>query len=312
MASTTAALPNATASSTDAAARLSGDDIEARIAIAESRLLEREARMQRNWATFTARAKRATQPPKLFSPMVMGPALGLIGLWLLRGRRNTYRPPLGAAASGAARGSSAEAPWISLIALAWPLLPARYRSRISPATASAMVALGLPLAQAIVGGRRAPPPVAAASVDLLRYAGTWYEVARMPSLFEKACAGQPVAEYAPRFDGSVDVTNSCIGDDGSVREVHGVAIPVAGGNGAKLRISLAPLWLRWLPMAWSDYWILYVDEAYTEALVATPDRRHLWLLSRSPVMSPLRLQALQQMATMQGFLVDRLQVHQLG
>jgi apolipoprotein D and lipocalin family protein len=87
-------------------------------------------------------------------------------------------------------------------------------------------------------------------------------------------------------------------------------LPLEGGNGAKLRVSLWPVWLRWLPLAWSDYWILHVDEAYSEALVATPDRRNLWLLSRQPQLAPDRMQALQQMATMQGFVIAGLRTSQ--
>jgi apolipoprotein D and lipocalin family protein len=47
-----------------------------------------------------------------------------------------------------------------------------------------------------------------------------------------------------------------------------------------------PAWLRWLPFAWSDYWILYVDPAYRHAVVGTPDRKRLWLLARTPDIAP--------------------------
>ena len=57
----------------------------------------------------------------------------------------------------------------------------------------------------------------------------------------------------------------------------GVGHPVEGSNGAKLKVCFAPNWLRWLPLVWSDYWILHVDAGYRHALVGTPDRRYLWI-----------------------------------
>lgn len=287
-------------------------ELDEQILAVEQRLIAREERLRRGMAALTGRVRRATEPTRVLLP-VGAALLGALFWRLWRGRgasaaRGTG--PLQSAASGQHRGSSAEAPWISLIALAWPLVPARWRRRISPATASTLVAIGLPLAQGLLGARRGPPPVAATQVDMSRYAGTWYEVARLPGRFEGPCVGQPQADYTPRWDGSVEIVNRCPDKSGQTHEVRGVALPLEGGNGAKLRVSLWPVWLRWLPLAWSDYWILHVDEAYSEALVATPDRRHLWLLSRRPQLAPDRIQALQQMATMQGFVIARLHLSQ--
>jgi apolipoprotein D and lipocalin family protein len=286
-------------------------ELDHQIVEVEQRLIAREERLRRGLAALSGRVRRAAEPTRVLLPLG-GAALGALLLWLWRGRRGGARGTgaMQSAASGQHRGSSAEAPWISLIALAWPLVPARWRRRISPATASTLVAIGLPLAQGLLGARRGPPPVAASQVDLSRYAGGWYEVARLPSHFEGPCAGQPQAEYTPRWDGSVEIVNRCPDKSGQTHEVRGIALPLEGGNGAKLRVSLWPLWLRWLPLAWSDYWILHVDEAYSEALVATPDRRHLWLLSRHPQLVPDRIQALEQMATMQGFVIAKLRLSQ--
>jgi len=277
----------------------------------EQRLIARQERWRSGVAEIKGRVSRAAKPGRLLLP-VGGALFGAIALRLWRGRgaAATSTSAIQTAASGQHRGGNAEAPWISLIALAWPLVPARYRSRISPATASTLVAIGLPVLQGLLGSRKVPPPVSAIQVDMTRYAGTWYEVAALPSLFEGSCGGQPQARYTPRWDGSVEIVNSCPDKSGRMREVKGIALPVEGGHGAKLRISLWPVWMRWLPLAWSDYWILYVDEAYSEALVATPDRRHLWLLSRSTYLAPERLQALQQMATMQGFVIAKLRLSQ--
>lgn len=286
-------------------------ELDDRILEVEQRLIAREQRLRRGMSQLTRRVRRATQPSRLLLP-AGGALFGGLLLWMWRGRSAAAHTTgrVQAAASGQHRGSSAEAPWVSLIALAWPLVPARWRTRISPATASTLVAIGLPLAQGLLGSRRGPPPVAATQVDMSRFAGRWYEVARLPSMFEGPCVGQPQAHYTPRWDGSVEMVNRCTDKNGRTHEVHGIGLPLKGANGAKLRISQWPAWLRWLPLAWSDYWVLHVDDAYSEALVATPDRRHLWLVSRQPQLAAERIQALQQKATMQGFVIAKLQLTQ--
>lgn len=288
-------------------------DLDGRILQVEQRLIAREERLHRSIAGLTSRVRRVTQPGRWFLP-VGGAVLGGVFFWLLRGRGGgAYSTSaVQTAASGQRRGSNAEAPWVSLLALAWPLLPARWRTRISPAAASALVAIGLPVAQGLLGARRGPPPVAATQVDLARYAGAWYEIARLPGVFEGPCVGQPEAHFKAHWDGSLEIVNRCADKAGQTHEVHGIGLQLEGGNGAKLRVSLWPAWLRWLPLAWSDYWILHVNEAYSEALVGTPDRRHLWLLARQPQLSDDRIQALQQMATMQGFVLAKLKLSQPG
>src|SRR5919112_3421004 len=61
------------------------------------------------------------------------------------------------------------------------------------------------------------------SVDLPRYAGLWYEVARLPNRFEEKCAGDVTAEYTPRDDGRITVVNRCRKRDGQMTEAEGVA-----------------------------------------------------------------------------------------
>ena len=77
-------------------------------------------------------------------------------------------------------------------------------------------------------------------------------------------------------------------------------------------MSFAPPWLRWLPWAWADYWILDVDPHYRCALVGTPDRRHLWMLSRAPSLSSAGMQRLLEQAQAQGYDISRLQLTPQG
>lgn len=128
-------------------------------------------------------------------------------------------------------------------------------------------------------------PRTVASVDLERYQGLWYEIARYPNSFEDkdayTCVGV-TAEYALREDGKIAVTNSCRKNtlDGEQDIAEGVA-RVVGGDGAKLKVKFAP---RWVPFASGDYWILDLTENYSAALVGDPQGKYLWILSRTQVL----------------------------
>jgi len=121
-----------------------------------------------------------------------------------------------------------------------------------------------------------------ASVDLARYAGRWYEIARFPNRFQESCAGEVTATYEGQKDGRIRVVNRCARADGSPNEAEGVARPVEGGANARLKVRFAPGWLGFLPFVWADYWVLGLAEDYRWALVGTPDRKYLWVLSRTP------------------------------
>ncbi len=154
---------------------------------------------------------------------------------------------------------------------------------------------------------RAPLQVVA-PVDIKRYAGMWHEQARLPNRFQKQCAGPVTAQYTPLADGSIEVRNRCILADGNFEESVGTArsVPVAGLPGAgRLEVRFAPSWLSWLPAVWGDYWILKLDRDYQVALVGTPNREYLWVLSRAPVLETATLEAELDYARTLGFDVDK-------
>jgi len=157
---------------------------------------------------------------------------------------------------------------------------------------------------------RAPLQVVA-PVDLQRYAGLWHEQARLPNRFQKQCAGPVTAEYTLLGDGQVEVRNRCILADGSFDESVGTArvAPVAGLPGAgRLEVRFAPEWLSWLPAVWGDYWILRLDRDYQVALVGTPNRKYLWLLSRAPRLDDALLNTELDYARSLGFDVDKVEL----
>lgn len=149
---------------------------------------------------------------------------------------------------------------------------------------------------------------AVAPLDLQRYAGVWYEQARLPNRFERRCTGEVSAQYTPLPDGTMQVRNCCLKADGQVDEVLGVArvVHVLGQPGAgRLKVRFAPGWLSWLPAVWGDYWVLKLDRDYQVSLVGTPDRRYLWVLSRVARLDEAALQAELEYARSLGFEVDK-------
>ena len=145
-----------------------------------------------------------------------------------------------------------------------------------------------------------------ASVDLDRYLGQWYELARYPNRFQRDCVSDVTATYARRGDGRIDVVNRCVEQDGGVNEARGIARVLDDPTGAKLKVRFAPAWLSFLPAVWGDYWIIGLDEGYDWAVVGTPDRKYLWILSRTPELDePAYAEALDR-ARENGFDTSRL------
>lgn len=146
-----------------------------------------------------------------------------------------------------------------------------------------------------------------AALDLSRYAGHWFELAKYPNWFQKKCVGDTTADYSPEPDGAVRVVNRCRTADGSVDEAIGRAERVGGEGTARLRVRFAPAWLGWLPLVWGKYWVVDLDPDYSLAAVSEPGRDYLWVLSRSPSVEPARYQALLERLTRQGYDIGRLE-----
>ena len=144
-----------------------------------------------------------------------------------------------------------------------------------------------------------------ACVDLARYAGTWHEIARLPNLFQRGCAGA-TARYTLSGTGTMQVTNSCRNTRGRCRSITGTATPVACSGNARLRVRFeGPA--RFMPVPREgNYWIIALDEDYQWAMVGTPDRRFLWILARERSLPPEIYSSLVARARCLGFDVARL------
>jgi apolipoprotein D and lipocalin family protein len=134
------------------------------------------------------------------------------------------------------------------------------------------------------------------SVDLHRYAGKWYEIAAFPAWFEEGCRCT-TAEYV-HMDEYVEVKNSCI-RNGEPANREARAYPVPGSGDSMLKI-------RYVWPFKSDYWILALDDRYQYAMVGHPEKKYLWIMSRTPQMDEDVYQSLVNQALDKGYDVSRL------
>lgn len=164
--------------------------------------------------------------------------------------------------------------------------------------------VALPLALVGCAGWPSNPPRTVESVDLQRYLGTWYEIARLPMWAQDragvACE-DVTATYTLRPDGNVGVDNRCLNaaDNDAPRGVQGYAYVVEGTRGARLRVCF--FW----PFH-GDYWVIGLDPDYRWAVVGDPRREYLWILSRTPALPDTLREAALRRVREEGFPVERL------
>jgi apolipoprotein D and lipocalin family protein len=157
----------------------------------------------------------------------------------------------------------------------------------------------------------AQPPLAplrtVERLDVPRYMGTWYEIAKFPNRFQARCASDTQAEYTALPDGTVRVVNRCRTETGETTEAVGLARQLGGPDSPKLQVRFAPAWLSWWPAVWGDYWVIDLEPDYQLVAVSEPRREFLWILARSPRVDPARQAALMKRLARQGLDVSRLQ-----
>lgn len=120
------------------------------------------------------------------------------------------------------------------------------------------------------------------SLDVPRYMGTWFEIAKFPNWFQRKCVGGTKAEYSLKPAGMVQVINRCRVESGEVIEAVGAARQIGVASSPKLEVRFAPAWLSLLPFVWGDYWVIDLDANYQLVAVSEPKREYLWILSRTP------------------------------
>ncbi|BAO27984.1 lipocalin family protein [Sulfuritalea hydrogenivorans] len=169
----------------------------------------------------------------------------------------------------------------------------------------ALLRIALALLASLAMPARAGVPVSSVPVlDLARYAGKWYEIASFPMVFQRQCIGDTTAEYGLTPEGDVSVTNRCRTESG-FDQAKGSATVVDGSGNARLKVSF--FW----PFR-SDYWVLGLDPEYRWAVVGNPNRKYLWVLSRTPQLSKDLLDEALKTAATQGFDLTQLRYTRQG
>ena len=143
-------------------------------------------------------------------------------------------------------------------------------------------------------------------VELDKYLGLWYEVARKPIYYQQVCVKEVTARYTLNENGNIVVDNRCMDEDGQIKRSLGEAFVVNPPFNSKLKVSFMPDALRWLPVGRGDYWILKLDEHYQMALVGEPRLKYMWILSREAQPDPTHVQELVRYAKGLGYDVENL------
>ena len=144
-------------------------------------------------------------------------------------------------------------------------------------------------------------------LDVGRYLGAWFEIAKYPNRFQRQCVRDTQAQYRLRDDGQLDVINRCREANGEMAEAVGRARQIGAADSPRLEVRFAPAWLSWLPMVWGNYWVIDLDPAYQLVAVSEPSREYLWVLSRTPAVDSAAYQALLERLRAKGFDLTRLE-----
>lgn len=140
-------------------------------------------------------------------------------------------------------------------------------------------------------------------VDLERYMGRWYEIAKIPNRFQRKCVRDTSATYSLRPDGRVTVVNRCTEKDGDESVSSGLAKVVDTATNAKLKVSFVSL--LGIRLFWGDYWVIGLDPDYEWALVGESKRKYGWILARQPQLTPEQWEAARSTLRARGYDPDR-------
>jgi len=148
-------------------------------------------------------------------------------------------------------------------------------------------------------GASVPVPIqSVAMVDQSRWMGRWYQIARLPNRFQKGCTGA-YTDFSLRDDGQINVVNSCRNEkDGSLRQEKGHAWVIEPISNSRIKVSF--FW----PFR-TEYWVIGLGKEYEYTVVASPNRKYLWILSRTPSMSDDLYADIMKEVERQGFDISK-------
>lgn len=147
-------------------------------------------------------------------------------------------------------------------------------------------------------------PQTVPKVELNRYMGKWYEIAKIPNTFQKTCISDITVNYTLLANNHVAGVNACRKANGELYKLN-IDGKVQDASNAKIVFKITSSWLRFIPMVRADYWIVDLAQNYSYAAVATADGKYLWILARQPQLDQSVYQQILQRVAKQGFATEK-------
>ncbi len=157
-----------------------------------------------------------------------------------------------------------------------------------------LLLLGVLVVSVPLAAQSTPALTTVPRVDLNRYMGRWFEVAKYPTRFERECDRDVMATYTRLENGEIEIYNQCIRENGRAKITKGHGRVADTSTNAKLRVTF--FW----PFT-GDYWIIDLDPQYRWAVVGEPHRKYLWILSRVPHMDPATMADIKSRLPAKGY-----------
>lgn len=144
---------------------------------------------------------------------------------------------------------------------------------------------------------RTPDNSTTPTLDIRRFMGRWYEIARYEHRFEKGMT-HVSATYTLSGNGKIEVLNEGL-KEGKHKQIKGRAKQPNPQDPGKLKVSFF-LWF------YSDYYVLYIDPEYHYLLVGSSSDKYLWIMSREKSLAKETLDQLIDKLRVRGYDTDKL------
>lgn len=140
--------------------------------------------------------------------------------------------------------------------------------------------LACALAAPAIAGEVAP----VTGFDAARYLGRWHEIASIPAWFQRDCASDTTATYAPTPEGELEVLNACRTAEGAMKQAEGRARFTQGPDVGALEVAFFSIFGQWIWPFAGDYIVIALDPDYRWSAVGHPSRDYGWILARDPAL----------------------------
>lgn len=143
------------------------------------------------------------------------------------------------------------------------------------------------------------------SLDLEQYQGKWYEIEKFPNKFEEGCFNV-TADYTLNKKGKVNVLNTCVKSDGTIKTSKGKASVKNKKTNSQLKVSFVPFFKNFGLFS-GDYNVLAIGKNYEYALVGSKSKEFLWILARDPEIPESILKKVRAIAAVNGYDISKLE-----